>query len=468
MSTAQVSAAPAEPPAWGAEGRDGPAEGARQREAGSLGGNEAAESGGRREPEPDERRRPAVAEAPPPKENPWTKRRAAQDGEADGQHALWDPGAGRGGGPGEAVGRAGGVLAGAVSRFRFRGNAACVGESASRPVPSLPSSPGSAFRRAARGRPRELLHTWARRLGGRLRPLQARHRERSAEPPVRCSWHVGALLNPRCFPVGQLFVSVLLWLVVLFYFVFTYLYNFPVRFAPEFCFLEGWACKGLSINSCSQLARADGSGCFCGKRWRPRWAAWYNLLAFNYPKCKIKLCESSIWTAGCRPDWNCPALALGPCGVPWSQHFLECCCQPEAAASLTYLARRVFLVLWPVLLRAPDSPTCVLLVSFILELTVCLPHKEKCIPWQFQADICRQTEMLSRLQNFYYNEYETFWQHVCHQYRGAVLSVCTDALVNADLASQCCAAAAALPVHDRELVTCPSCWGSPNSNTAVQ
>lgn len=100
MSAAQVSAAPAERPAWGAEGRDGPAEGARRREPGSPGGKEAAECGGRREPEPEERRRQAAAEAPPPKENPWTKRRAARDGAADGQLVLREPGAGRGGGPG--------------------------------------------------------------------------------------------------------------------------------------------------------------------------------------------------------------------------------------------------------------------------------------------------------------------------------------------------------------------------------
>lgn len=91
MSAAQVSAAPAERPAWGAEGRDGPAEGARRREPGSPGGKEAAECGGRREPEPEERRRQAAAEAPPPKENPWTKRRAARDGAADGQLVLREP-----------------------------------------------------------------------------------------------------------------------------------------------------------------------------------------------------------------------------------------------------------------------------------------------------------------------------------------------------------------------------------------
>ncbi|NXJ06117.1 LAR1B protein, partial [Odontophorus gujanensis] len=83
MSAAQVSV---ERPAWSAEGRDGPAEGARRREPG---GEEAAESGGPREP--DERRRQAAAEAPPPRENAWTKRRAARDGAADGQPVSRDP-----------------------------------------------------------------------------------------------------------------------------------------------------------------------------------------------------------------------------------------------------------------------------------------------------------------------------------------------------------------------------------------
>lgn len=102
MSAAQVSAAPAERRGWGAEsGSGGPAvsrprepEEPRRPELGSPRGEEAAEEGGRRW---------KAVEAPPPKENPWTRRRPAWDSPsppaADGQLVPQDPGAAAGPGP---------------------------------------------------------------------------------------------------------------------------------------------------------------------------------------------------------------------------------------------------------------------------------------------------------------------------------------------------------------------------------
>lgn len=142
-------------------------------------------------------------------------------------------------------------------------------------------------------------------------------------------------------------------------------------------------------------------------------------------------------------------------------------CQPHILS----LAPCVLPELRPVLLRAPDSPTCVLMIAFILELNACLPHKEKCIPWRFQADVsCRQTEMLSRPRNLYLTEDRPFWQHVYPSSpSGRAVRVhwrTRKCRLSVAPAAQRCATAAVLPVHDRELVTCPGCRGSPNNSTA--
>lgn len=106
MAAAHVSAAPAQRRGWGARSRPGPAESER--------GEAAEQSGDWRQPQPepepeaDERRRAAAAavEAPAPKENAWTRRRAARDGgdtDTAETAGLRDPGAApceRPGGPG--------------------------------------------------------------------------------------------------------------------------------------------------------------------------------------------------------------------------------------------------------------------------------------------------------------------------------------------------------------------------------
>lgn len=97
--------------------------------------------------------------------------------------------------------------------------------------------------------------------------------------------------------MGQLFVSVLLWLVGWLF--------LPIRTVSLFGSLLNFAFRKVGLVKALVLTAAVSSLVLTvqaasvgrdGVR-----AAWCSLLAFNYPRCKIKLCESSVWPAGCRP-----------------------------------------------------------------------------------------------------------------------------------------------------------------------